>query len=441
MVLCKFFQQGYCRYGQSCRFEHSAPQYGGSTVSPLLRQNPQPSPNITLARTAPANNQFRATKKDAADILTIISQDINEAVTGGVWPLSCYNFWPAITYGNTVPGLEDLSPEEMRHLQMQAQATGTFEACNQQIQQMYQQARARFNSLKTQSPETLNIIESMTRCSKQSQSPFSSGSSTVQDSWPTSATSPFAAGHAATFGGTSAAAISGQVDNSGFGSAPRSAASSFSFKQEFSGTNNQQSSGFGSPPQFQSVPQKSSIFGGATQPTQASTFGANAQTHGNFGSSAPPGSIFGGATSQQNSQFGVAPGSAQSGGNIFGGSAAAVPAATTTPSAFSFSLPNTFGSSSNVLLAGTSSPFGTNAIGSPNVFGGSGGQGTGSIFGGSVSAPQNVNVLSLPANPVPSNSTLFTPLDRLSEEERKEFETETFTLGRIPTNPPPKELC
>lgn len=56
-------------------------------------------------------------------------QDINEAEKGGVWPLSCYNFWPVITHGNNVPGLEDLSPEEMRHLQMQAQAAGSLDAC------------------------------------------------------------------------------------------------------------------------------------------------------------------------------------------------------------------------------------------------------------------------------------------------------------------------
>lgn len=55
-------------------------------------------------------------------------QDINEAERGGVWPLSCYNFWPAISTGN-VPGLEDISPDEMRFMQLQAQVGGNIEAC------------------------------------------------------------------------------------------------------------------------------------------------------------------------------------------------------------------------------------------------------------------------------------------------------------------------
>lgn len=58
----------------------------------------------------------------------LMAQDINEAEKGGVWPLSCYNFWPAISTGN-VPGLEDISPDEMRHMQLQAQLSGNMEAC------------------------------------------------------------------------------------------------------------------------------------------------------------------------------------------------------------------------------------------------------------------------------------------------------------------------
>ena len=57
-----------------------------------------------------------------------MQQDLSEAEKGGVWPLSCYNFWPAIARGN-VPGLEDLSPEEMRHLQLEAQRAGNMDVC------------------------------------------------------------------------------------------------------------------------------------------------------------------------------------------------------------------------------------------------------------------------------------------------------------------------
>lgn len=57
-----------------------------------------------------------------------MQQDLGESEKGSVWPLSCYNFWPAIARGN-VPGLEDLCPEEMRHLQLEAQKTGNMDVC------------------------------------------------------------------------------------------------------------------------------------------------------------------------------------------------------------------------------------------------------------------------------------------------------------------------
>jgi len=55
-------------------------------------------------------------------------KDINEAEEGRVWPLSCYNFCPTISSRN-IPGLEDISPDEMRYMQLEAQATGNIEAC------------------------------------------------------------------------------------------------------------------------------------------------------------------------------------------------------------------------------------------------------------------------------------------------------------------------
>ncbi|KAK3910923.1 Nucleoporin-like protein amo1 [Frankliniella fusca] len=445
MTLCRFFQQGYCRYGNSCRFEHAAPQYA-STVSPLLRNNIQPPPNVTAPKSTQGINTFRTNRKDARDIFNFIVQDVNEAEKGGIWPLSSYNFWPAVAHGN-VPGLEDLSPEEMRYLQMQAQAAGTFDACNQQIQQMYQQARARFNSLKVQSPETVALIESMTRGpapTASTQFSFASGSAVAQDSWP----SPTATG-GSVFGGSPGSTKS----NSIFGGATTTGSTSTGFGSVFGGTNNPvQSSIFGGASQYgTAAAPKPSIFGGATTQTHPPAFApTNPMFPGGapspFGAPQQP-SVFGGATAtqqaspfgtspavQQSSPFGGTPTVGQSGGSIFGGSASATTAKANT---FSFALSNAFGAGANTTNTST---FGGAATASPSVFGGapqSNTQSTSSIFGGMASM-QNPSAQS--AN-ISVNTTLYTAISQLTDEERAQFEADTFTAGKIPCRPPPKELC
>ncbi|XP_034245922.1 nucleoporin NUP42-like [Thrips palmi] len=453
MVVCRFFQQGTCRYGQNCRFEHSSPQYAGSTVSPLLRQNVQTTSSVPPPRNTQSNNPFRGNvKKDANDIFNLMVQDINEAEKGGVWPLSCYNFWPAISSGN-VPGLEDISPDEMRHMQLQAQAGGNIEACFQQIQQLYQQARARFNSLKVRSAETLSIIETLTQGppSTSSQFSFASGSSVVQDSWPASPAS-----QSSIFGGASST-ISNEAQKSIFGGssgfAPSQGSVFGSNQGSLFGSANSQPSVFGG-----ASPQKSVFGGSAQQPTNTSPFGTVTQQTSIFGNSAtvqqslPFGSPSGQQASpfvntpasQQASPFGAPASVGQSGGSIFGGTSASTAAQ---PSSFSFALPNALEASSNATQIASSSPFGAPALtgnSSGSIFGGSTvsnmAQPTGSTFGGFGPQSQSA-VRATPGSNVVLNSTIYTSITQLTEDERREFEAETFTVGKIPSKPPPRELC
>ncbi|KAJ1522213.1 hypothetical protein ONE63_002521 [Megalurothrips usitatus] len=446
MVVCRYYQQGTCRFGQNCRFEHPSPQYGSTYVSPLLRSS-QPPPNVTAPRNVPANHTVRTTMKDARDVHNLIVKDINESEKGGVWPLSCYNFWPAATHSN-VPGLEDLSPEEMRHLQMQAQATGTIDACNQQIQQMYQQARARFNSLKIPNPETLSTIESLTRgpAAPSSQFSFARGSNVAQDSWPST-------NQSSVFGGSSTA----QGQNSIFGGSSSSTTGFGSSQTPAFGAASNQQGIFGGSSQFTSPtsPQKS-IFGGAvaSQPQQSSSYGNSSQQTSIFGAAAqqaasPFGgpsvqttSPFGGVAQTQpvSSVFGGAPTVGHSGGSIFGGSSAPPAAAA---SSFSFALPNTFaGNSANPVQGGN--PFGAPPSNAPNVFGGgtaqAGAQPAGNVFGYS-GAPKNMSSPVVQQSNISLNTTLYTSMAQLSSEEKSEYEADTFTLGKIPCRPPPRELC
>jgi hypothetical protein len=39
------------------------------------------------------------------------------------------------------------------------------------------------------------------------------------------------------------------------------------------------------------------------------------------------------------------------------------------------------------------------------------------------------------------DSCLYTPLDKISEEDKLAFGATQFSLGKIPINPPPKEYC
>ena len=38
-------------------------------------------------------------------------------------------------------------------------------------------------------------------------------------------------------------------------------------------------------------------------------------------------------------------------------------------------------------------------------------------------------------------SCFYSPLDQLSAEELEAYKADAFVLGKVPVNPPPKELC
>lgn len=54
------------------------------------------------------------------------------------------------------------------------------------------------------------------------------------------------------------------------------------------------------------------------------------------------------------------------------------------------------------------------------------------IFGAAVAPAQQL---------VQQSKTIYTPMDSLSQEELEAFKSNTFDISKIPTNPPPMELC
>lgn len=174
---------------------------------------------------------------------------------------------------------------------------------------------------------------------------------------------------------------------------------------------------------------------GAPAAPQASSF-SFASSDSGFGSAATP--VFGNtvpAPAQPPSGFG------------------STPASSSAPSAagFSFAAPTSskpaassgFGSASGFSFASTSnsgggfgSGFGAQAPSAPGSSGGFG-QASGG-FGGST-APPAEGAQSAGAGGEASDR-LFTPVDKLSEEELNQFKAKRFTLGQVPLKPPPANM-
>ncbi|KAL1768073.1 nucleoporin 2 [Sigmodon hispidus] len=94
--------------------------------------------------------------------------------------------------------------------------------------------------------------------------------------------------------------------------------------------------------------------------------------------------------------------------------------ASSAASPFGPAIPSAFGSGSSVAGFGSPGPQSVFAKPSNDMFGSS-----------SISA-------SLPASA--TNNGLFTPRDQLTKEELEQFQSQKFTLGKIPLKPPPVEL-
>ncbi|XP_041322692.1 nucleoporin NUP42 [Pyrgilauda ruficollis] len=199
----------------------------------------------------------------------------------------------------------------------------------------------------------------------------------------------------------------GGQQTSGFGlsgfpvsSSSRTSASSFSFKASsslVSSTSSGSSPAAGSSSAAANPP----AFGTASSPSAAQSVG--------FGSPAAPS-----AASFSFKAAAPAGGFGTSGFSGFG-SASAVNSAGTTPAAF-----GAFGASGAT-------------CGSPS---------SGALFGQSASASGHpaTSASAAATNSSPASEKLFTPKSELSAEEWQQFEAKEFTIGKIPTKPPPLEL-
>ncbi|KAJ9575094.1 hypothetical protein L9F63_007755 [Diploptera punctata] len=159
MVICKFFQQGNCRYGNNCRFDH-IPDY-----------SPSGDPGFRGRFTGhyPSNNYYSSHNKhnagpyklansshDSEELMKAIAQEVIQSEKGGQWPLSCY---APIKERHCYPGLEDHSPEEIRWKMYEALKNGTLPEYQRQIKELYEIAKMRRNSFLNPSEEMYKIID------------------------------------------------------------------------------------------------------------------------------------------------------------------------------------------------------------------------------------------------------------------------------------------
>ncbi len=117
MPVCQHWQRGQCRYGNNCRFEHAGP---GGFAPAVAAQQPQQQQQQQHQHTGDITNTLVQTVK----------VDIEQWEKGRQWVFSCYS--PAKETA-CYPGLEDISPEEMR---LEAYAARASNAMDQYVKKV-----------------------------------------------------------------------------------------------------------------------------------------------------------------------------------------------------------------------------------------------------------------------------------------------------------------
>lgn len=383
MVVCKFFLQGTCRFGENCKFEHQINtgifeifckcafvmfyfeldhSYGAS--SSIMVQN--------YANKPPQNTST----VDTNTLIKAVVNDMISAEKGGQWLLSSY---APFRDKPLFPGFENYSTEEIRYLFYESVKNGTLDQFKQNLIMLLQQAMMKIKALQNPSPDAINMLKKIYN---------SPPSSSLNQPNPI-------------FGGAT------QQQNSIFGNASTPPTSRI-----FGGTAPTTSNQFlgGTPasnPIFapQQPTQNPSIFGATgTQSiftnkatTQSTPFGQNAAPqpnifHQQLGGSTPPVSQFG-PQQTQTAQF--------------------------TPQA-QFGVTQT-----------TNSQFGG---GNKPAF-----QHSQSIFGNV--GTQQQNVLGGAAQINKPNEEFYSKREDLTEEEIKWFESDDLDVSKIPEKPPTYEMC
>lgn len=378
MVVCKFWLQNGCRYGNDCRFEHAEPasnrgarydRYDGGRDRGYGYENR--NYQQTQHRQQPSNT---ATGNSLQEILSNLKQEIESCEQGNQWPFSCFS---PFKDGCNYPGFEDTSPEEMRFSAYNFQLQNDMQSYLQLFQRMRNEMNMLRQNLKHPKGDVLKTLEQIHQ------------GSLVQTTPSQQQQHQFGTGQRITTVSRSPDASSFKFDLSRLDSAPSHIpAGNFGF---FSGNSN---------------------MGNATQ-----TFGTS--TNVGFGSSAPSGAMFG---------------SSASSGALFANFQTHAAPITVPDGLFSSGPALTNNFSNNNTGFGQSNVFAAPQIVTPQVV-----APQQNVF--TTPATTNPKVSQHVQESCWHSQMLFSPLESLSADDKSEFGAPHFRIGFVPTVPPPQEMC
>nr|CAH7761804.1 unnamed protein product [Callosobruchus chinensis] len=438
---CKYYVQGHCKFGDNCRFDHHPLQ-----EIDFYSATASLCTSSTLQPLLEVKPLIQEKQIDQSTLIQSVVNDMIATEKGGQWLLSSYvPFKDKVAF----PGFEDHSFEEIRWWYYEAQKNGLLDQYKHQVQMMLQDAVLKVKALQSPSQELVNMINNVYNAP--SSTPELPGTQVFGSSSAAPTTTPVSTN------------IFGKTSQNIFGNSPTQ--QNFSQNNIFGGAapNTGQASFFGGQTSANMTKPSGSIFGTPQSPQKGSAFEGN-----NFNQLSPNTTTFGQSPIVQQSLFSnTSPPTQQQ--NLFGGmqqhfgttdpqttnvfqTKAPQPAANlfqTTPNQIQTSpfsqpqtTPNIFQTTPNPVQP---SVFSSGGFSQQSSFGQTAANPS-SAFGQQVTNVQAHTASIFGGTQAPqivqnNDKELYSNVEDLSEAEKIFFESDDWHLKKISEKPPTLQMC